>query len=656
MMEGRPKTSHLPGVFQSLAAGAIAGLLSLAVGHFWDGLFGTEVPAWAEATLSNAIGAGVVFAMLALGSRLLVDKVSRYRRATATATGDRLSIYVADLDGDDETGTLRRRVMDTILRELGRDTVELIEAGVLLQLHKPAASDDDALIDAVGYGQALLRRKHGDLLIWGHVAREGALTQIDVRFISSEIRAENTRVGMTDRLLLEPKFVEDMGAVLAAMALIAAEPATEEAGTYLADRLVPFADRLRHLVRHPKTGFRSADRAQISYAYGMMQAKIGDQTGQRRRLEEAVDGHRAALRELTRNASPGLWATCHNSLANALTKLGALEKGTARFEEAVTACLGALEEWTRERTPLEWAGAQNNLAIALWSAGDRRSDTGLLELAASTYRALLEVWTRERVPSYWAMAQNNLGAVLVNLGERECGTSQLEEAVRAFRAALQERPRQRTPLDWAQTQNNLGVALATLGDRRTGTVHLEAAAAAYRDALKEWSSERVPQLWASAQNNLGVTLMIWGSRESGTLRLEQALSALRLALDQRPRHQAPLDWAMTQHNLGNALRLLGERENSTARLETAVIAYRLALEERPRELLPLHRAETLLKLGAATRALGAREAGTARLMEAVAVWAEVLMITQHDWPPERVEEIQIGIDEAKTEIDRRLYQ
>ena len=166
-------------------------------------------------------------------------------------------------------------------------------------------------------------------------------------------------------------------------------------------------------------------------------------------------------------------ASLHGALGVALTTLGERESGTERLEQAVEAHRAALEEHTRERVPLGWAMTQNNLGTVLTILGGRESGTERLEQAVEAYHAALEERTRERVPLGWAATQNNLGNALRTLGERESGTERLEQAVEAYRAALEEHTRERVPLGWAETQNNLNITLSILGERESGTRRLE---------------------------------------------------------------------------------------------------------------------------------------------------------------------------------------
>lgn len=65
-------------------------------------------------------------------------------------------------------------------------------------------------------------------------------------------------------------------------------------------------------------------------------------------------------------------------------------------------------------------------------------------------------------------------------------------------------------------------------------------------------------------------------------------------------------------------------------------------------------ATTQMNLGTALFLLGERESGTAHLTEAVSVWEASLTVTASAWPQAWVQEVHALIDQARTDIARRL--
>ena len=648
---------HLPGIFQGLIATALGTGLQPAVKLGWERLFPQHpLRDWAQEPLANL--AGVI--VLALAFWLLIWPVKRVMtrrmRATALAKGDRISIYVARFGDDDESRAARESVIASIRTELGPKQVEVLPAGVQLAL-TDGVSYEDAANEATSQARSLLKKKHGDLLIWGKLHTIAGNTVIELRFVSAaQDGSEGQRFGFTDKLTLEAGFGPEMGAALAAVAGTLALPAVQDRGMYAARILLPVANRLALLARALPPFMRPDDRAKLLHSHGLIQSVIGEQSCESSRLEEAVAAFREALKELTRDRVPLDWATTQNNLGNALARLGERESGTSLLEEAVAAFREALKERTQERVPLDWAMTQSNLGNALRSLGERESGTARLEEAVTAHREALKERTKDRVPLDWAVAQNNLVTAISSLGERESGTARIEEAVMAYREALKERTKDRVPLDWATTQNNLGSALRSLGERESGTTRLEEAVDAYREALKELTRDRVPLQWAMTQNNLGNALTSLGERESGTARLEEAVAAFREALKERTRERVPLQWATTQNNLGAALSSLGERESGTARLEEAVTRHHEALKEWTRERVPLQWAMTQNNLGNALSNLGERESGTARLKEAVAAYTRALEVFTIDSSAHYRSITLRGLEQAKRLLDVRKSQ
>ncbi|MGI8989263.1 MAG: tetratricopeptide repeat protein, partial [Bryobacteraceae bacterium] len=451
--------------FSGLMAAALGGGLLPGVNLGWEHF--VHHPLWkpAQGPLANAVAALVLIpAFWLLTKPFSRSATRRLLGKTPEAKGNRLSIYVAHFGDNEISATARERVIASIRSELGPDRVELLPAGIQLNL-TPGVSDDSAWDDARSKARLLLKKKHGDLLIWGKVyALPEMRPRIELRFVSAENdRSRAEPFGFTDKMMLEADFGVEMGAALAAVASALAAPAVRDAGKYTARTLAPIAIRLAPLTRNIPASMRGDDRAYLFFSYALIKSVIGEQSGQSVDLEEAVAAYRDALKEWTRERVPLDWAMAQNNLGNALLCLGERESGTEKLEEAVAAYREALNVWTRERVPLNWAMTQNNLGSALLSLGERESGTEKLEEAIAAFREALKEGTRERVPLAWATTQNNLGSALSSLGERESGTEKLEEAVAAYREALKERTRERVPLDWAMTQNNLGSALSSLG-------------------------------------------------------------------------------------------------------------------------------------------------------------------------------------------------
>ena len=465
----------------------------------------------------------------------------------------KLAIYVAELKGDDKEGSHRNHILLSLRQQLGA-SVQLLRAGIGPRAQEKGDPEDDALA-ANRQGHKYLNHKkyQGDLLIWGQIIQDSKL--VEIRFTSrAHDGAEQMRFNFTEKMLLAPDFGSELATALAAIAAQLALPALN-AGKYVADVLIPVAEKLRKIVANLPPSMGPDQRGLLLRSYADAELAIGEQHGNSDALIRAIAVYREALKEYAQESAPFEWATTQNKLGNALWRLGERESGTERLEAAVAACRDALKVWSQEMYPLQWAAMQNNLGAALCTLGERESGTERLEAAAAAYREALKQQTREKVPFDWAMTQNNLGTALGRLGMRESGTESLESAVAAFREALKEWTRKKVPLQWATTQNNLGIALGTLGEREGGTKRLEAAVAAFREALKVWTREKVPLDWAGTQNNLGDALESMG-------KLEEAAESFRLALQVfTPENHFPMYTGAT-NNLAHVLeKLRAGKEN-----------------------------------------------------------------------------------------------
>jgi tetratricopeptide (TPR) repeat protein len=99
------------------------------------------------------------------------------------------------------------------------------------------------------------------------------------------------------------------------------------------------------------------------------------------------------------------------------------------FENAIAACRSALKELTRQRVPLLWAMVWYNMGRVFWAMEERESGKRHLEGGIAAYQNALKEYILTRVPSKFAATQNNLGTAFGVLGGIEQGTRGLKKAV-----------------------------------------------------------------------------------------------------------------------------------------------------------------------------------------------------------------------------------
>ena len=582
------------------------------------------------------------------GVQPLVEQV--FEKVLPRAVPGKFNVALAHLEGDD------KHEMERLIRESLAEFPNVATLSFDRMIASKQGTDMDER-DGHEHARKLLNAADADVLIWGRVLKQGGKSVAKLYWTPARDLAQAISAGRyqtTEDLSLSSMFWQDLINVLGLLVTTNDTEFLAQEGQYSADRLEPFIQRVRELVRSSKTEqWNATTRANVLTKLGNALTTYGDQAGRNEPLQEAIALHGEALKLRPRDTAPLFWAATQNNLGTALVTLGQRESNPVRLNQAVNAYRDALQERTRARAPLSWAATQNNLGNALRILGQREPGTARLDESVAAYREALLERTRERVPLAWAATQNNLGNALRNLGERDAGTVRLHQAVNAYREALQERTREKVPLYWAATQNNLGIALVLLGERESDAARLTEAVSVYRDALRERTRERVPLDWATTQNNLGNALRILGQREPGSMRLEEAVAAFRESLQERTREKVPLDWAATQNNLGNALRVLGERGSDRTRLDDAVAAFRAASQERTRSRVPLDWALTQNNLGNALRAQGERESGTARLREAAITYEAALVVMRSARADYYAEIIERNLQRTRNSIAQR---
>jgi exonuclease VII small subunit len=336
------------------------------------------------------------------------------RRAIGRAPGEKLTVVIAELIGDDANRTQMLNVRDSLVHYLG-PCIDLVTYPIAFASADGLVANDFAKHQAAA--QDLLAKMHGDLLIWGRVKSSEvvALNFTGRSTGTSKVEPYDLSKNTERRLELPKNFDTDLGAALAARVVSVGDALLGREGDFLKPYATKFAAQIEPLAAHPKPNWTSDSRGDVMHAYAHAIFLVGRESGDHAPL---VAAYRAALQEWTRERVPLDWATTQNNLGSALATLGERESGTVRLEEAVAAYRAALEERTRERVPLDWAMTQMNLANALATLGERESGTARLEEAVAAYRAALQEWTREATPHSHGIAQANVAECLAILEQR----------------------------------------------------------------------------------------------------------------------------------------------------------------------------------------------------------------------------------------------
>jgi tetratricopeptide (TPR) repeat protein len=465
-----------------------------------------------------------------------------------SAVAGKFNIAVAHLQNDEANQT-EQQIRES-LSEF--KSVTTLSFDRLIAFHTGNADIDERKGHELA--RRLLKESAADVLIWGVVVKDAGKSDVpklywtparDLPTVPSMGRYE-----ASEGLRLPQVFWRDLTQILGLLVAKSNAEFLVQKGSYQADQLEPFIERVRALLQSSDaTQWNAYQRAQVLLILGNALTTYAEQSGRNEALTEAVSDLRESLTQLTRAKAPLDWASAQTKLGVALWILGSRESNPAEVELAAAAFQQSLKERSRDKFPLEWATTQSDLGVALLTLGEQRSDITQIRRAVAAFRSALAERTRQAVPLEWATTQTDLSLALEQQGERELSTARLEEAITASKEALKELKRENAPLDWAKAQNNLGIALGALGEQQSNSLRLNEAVTAFEEALKEFTREKVPFDWAATQHNLGVALAVLGDQQSDVKLLVSSASAFHGALDVYRTSRATSDIRIIEHHL-----------------------------------------------------------------------------------------------------------
>ncbi|WP_343116246.1 hypothetical protein [Ostreiculturibacter nitratireducens] len=484
----------------------------------------------------------------------------------------RVAVTYLPNDRDEEFSRLAVETLRGLYSELPGAAIDVVTVPCILR--EEAGSEAEIARRAESVAEALARRAHADVVIWGEVG--GDRDSLDLRL--SHETGTDTGEFRVARFALPVALGEALGPPLAARTAALVRLSEEEAGQYTAPIFELLRPQTAQLATNPPPGLTEAQRAVLVEAHAYVLFFLGRQRAEPETLRAAAASFIIAIAGYDRAGERLAWASAQNSLGAALLTLGVREASPAGLQSAIAAFEAALTERHSDTEPLEWAQTQLNLGIALRSLGQRESGTARLRAAIAAFEAALTGFTRDATPITWANTQMALGNALATLGEREGSAARLEAAIAAYDSALLELTRDRVPFSWAALQMNRGTALSVLARLEPRTARLESAVAAHRAALTVFTRDKAPNDWAMTQSNLGNALAEIAAREPGAARIPEARAAQEAALTVWTREAAPLQWAMTQGNLANLALIAFDKTADPAHLDEAEAQARAARE------------------------------------------------------------------------------
>jgi tetratricopeptide (TPR) repeat protein len=624
---------HVPSIFQ-LLAGALAFLLVPGFKHLWTDILRLPLPQAAESFLP-----GFVAALILAGAAYGLSKPVAFRIAgTLGARGDKLAIYVARLGPTEDGLTAQARVIASIRKELG-ESVQILSAADDLSY---GVTDDSLAEDARRAGRLLLKKKHGDLLIWGKaLMMQEMKPRLDIRFVSAQLeweRPEST-YGFNEHFTVDDDFKSAVNIILTFIIDTIGHNAEGidrfskwlPGNVYSVQTLSRLASKVAPLVHNRPPAMATEFYVLLVFSYLGILHKIVTVSDAVAPLDEGIKVGRELIKTPPMDSTDGWISGLRYLLAIALSRLGEQNADTALLRESIELHREVLTACDREHYPEDWCKDRANLGLALRSLGRTQLDTDLLVAACVAFKEALEEEKRISLPKW--DTQLSLGLALIDLGNREMKQARFHEAAASFGEALNDIDKQRFG-DRAEVHYNLGSVWVSVGKFRQGEIEIRRSVKDYRAATIQFSRKRLPLKWATMQASLGVALTSLGesglasggtiNRAVAIIRYHAAVKAFRKALDEQTQTLVPLRWAETHVNLGRALTGLADGYRGHYFLFQAERAFRAALEVQTKEKVARAWVSTGSRLGKVLLLLGERNGNVAHLVEAVDTFREVL--------------------------------
>jgi tetratricopeptide (TPR) repeat protein len=578
---------------------------------------GWGIDSWAATIGISLLG---LLAFLFRGAGIYLFAVYQRWRSVgriSPASGNRVSVLLIRLQGDDSSQSIRQSIIDAIRRELG-DAAEIIK----WPLNVPDQDGHEAENERLKFAriQKWLKVTSCDVAVWGRVKTNDT---ISLRFNVPEFGTrlpENYR--LTDELELPRKFIQTLG--LAIVTRVCAPDWNTRPKRELIEYLIGSVSRLDLIIR--TEAFDDGVKAALILTYGRALLTIGEKQNSADQIQRAIDTYETALRAFPADRSPLIWRAISVALADALCGLGRRHNPRS-FAEAQAIYRNVLQGIDPALDPISWGTVALDLANALAAMGGA-DDPEKLKQAITLLKEIANVCTREKTPLLWAFITCSTGAASISLGENQTGVEGLLEAVRYLEATLTEWTRNRHPFLWASAQKLLANAYRLLGERRTRQDDLIQAIVCGRNALKEIRRRNEPLIWAHCQTNLGISHLALAESTESVLEANKALRAIRLASTELTPAAGMSDFTMSQINLGHALSVKGVLAKSASTLWAAIDACSLGMSAVDLDGMSLRAAMLLNNLGGAQR-----ELASARKWRAICSVCQIGQDCEIDWGP-----------------------
>jgi hypothetical protein len=178
-----------------------------------------------------------------------------------------------------------------------------------------------------------LKESVAQVLIWGKVVTAPGRPSVpELHWTNSQIasgKKESDRYSLDENPRLPTAFQSDLSDILRLLVVTQSSAFNAEEGHFVADRLRPFIERVRHLLEGDASkNWTPDDIAGTKVILGNAWLTVGEQAGDNGALSKAVGLYNGALTGFSRQQDPLDWAATQNNLGNALNDIGERESGS----------------------------------------------------------------------------------------------------------------------------------------------------------------------------------------------------------------------------------------------------------------------------------------------------------------------------------------
>lgn len=267
-------------------------------------------------------------------------------------------------------------------------------------------------------------------------------------------------------------------------------------------------------------------------------------------------GHGKLLARLYHNQGEILWYQAFMSP----------EKTADLIEKSLSSYRLALKEISRNDHPRIWASVMESLALVTIDRvyGDRCAN---MKVAIEIFESILDGFDLSDYPIIWGNTMINLGSIYGQLSGEDSAET-MEKSIQCITGALKVFTRESNPETWAILQTNLGTAYRHRVQGKPAD-NIDRAISLYENAIKVFNKEFHPERWAMLNCNLGnaYSQRLYGNDEDNVSR---SITAYERGLSIQNENMPPFHRAMLQYNFARVLIKRGRHQGDSEDLDQAI--------------------------------------------------------------------------------------